>query len=669
MSPLRRYMLSVSVVGLGVLAFALWLGRWELAQPDPVAWVVAMALIAGECLPMRVVHDGSEGEITTSSTFAMALILAGGAPLALGAMAAATLVSDLLRRKPADRTLFNIAQYALSVAAAAAAIGLLSGASLLSAHELTPQLLPAFGVGALTFFLVNSVLVARAVAYADGVAFWSYLRRDLALQTATVGILLGLAPIVVITGDFSPFALPLLGLPLFAVHQAGRQVVINQRQALHDALTGLPNRSLLQDRLEQAIRAAGRDGRAAAVLLIDLDGFKQVNDTLGHAHGDGVLQRVAAQLSETVRDVDTVARLGGDEFAVVLPDVDPEGGVSEVLGRLHMALDVPVAAGGLQLHVSASIGVAVFPDHGQDAETLVRRADMAMYQAKRSNSGHATYASGQAEDSAKRLGLVADLRRAIDADELVVEYQPKIDLAQGVVTGVEALVRWDHPQRGRLAPDLFVPLAEEHGVIRRLTDRVLELALRQQVLWRRDGLEVPVAVNITVADLLDPTFPQHVEALFERFGTPAAALRLEITENMVIRNPERVLDALARLSERGVTFALDDFGTGYSSFAHLKRLPVAELKIDRSFVKDMLIHHEDAAIVRSTVELGRSLGLHVVAEGVETAEHQQRLTEYGAHAAQGYHLSRPLPADVLRGWLSAQGLRVRGDRTPARTTR
>jgi diguanylate cyclase (GGDEF)-like protein len=669
MSPLRRYMLSVSVAGLGVLAFALWLGRWELAQPDPVAWVVAMALIAGECLPMRVVHDGSEGEITTSSTFAMALILAGGAPLALGAMAAATLVSDLLRRKPADRTLFNIAQYALSVAAAAAAIGLLSGASLLSAHELTPQLLPAFGVGALTFFLVNSVLVARAVAYADGVAFWSYLRRDLALQTATVGILLGLAPIVVITGDFSPFALPLLGLPLFAVHQAGRQVVINQRQALHDALTGLPNRSLLQDRLEQAIRAAARDGRAAAVLLIDLDGFKQVNDTLGHAHGDGVLQRVAAQLSETVRDVDTVARLGGDEFAVVLPDVDPEGGVSEVLGRLHMALDVPVAAGGLQLHVSASIGVAVFPDHGQDAETLVRRADMAMYQAKRSNSGHATYASGQAEDSAKRLGLVADLRRAIDADELVVEYQPKIDLAQGVVTGVEALVRWDHPQRGRLAPDLFVPLAEEHGVIRRLTDRVLELALRQQVLWRRDGLEVPVAVNITVADLLDPTFPQHVEALFERFGTPAAALRLEITENMVIRNPERVLDALARLSERGVTFALDDFGTGYSSFAHLKRLPVAELKIDRSFVKDMLIHHEDAAIVRSTVELGRSLGLHVVAEGVETAEHQQRLTEYGAHAAQGYHLSRPLPADVLRGWLSAQGLRVRGDRTPARTTR
>jgi EAL domain-containing protein (putative c-di-GMP-specific phosphodiesterase class I) len=251
----------------------------------------------------------------------------------------------------------------------------------------------------------------------------------------------------------------------------------------------------------------------------------------------------------------------------------------------------------------------------------------------------------------------------------VVEYQPKIDLSQGMVTGVEALVRWDHPQRGRLAPDLFVPLAEEHGVIRRLTDRVLDLALRQQALWRRDGLELPVAVNITVADLLDPTFPDHVEALFERFGTPAAALRLEITENMVIRNPERVLDALARLSERGVTFALDDFGTGYSSFAHLKRLPVAELKIDRSFVKDMLIHHQDAAIVRSTVELGRSLGLHVVAEGVETAEHQERLTEYGAHAAQGYHLSRPLPADVLRAWLSAQGLRVRSDRASARTTK
>ena len=294
---------------------------------------------------------------------------------------------------------------------------------------------------------------------------------------------------------------------------------------------------------------------------------------------------------------------------------------------------------------------------------------MAMYQAKRSQSGHAVYASGQAEDSAQRLGLVADLRRGIDAGELMVEYQPKIDLANGVVSGVEALVRWDHPERGRLAPDLFVPLAEEHGVIRRLTDRVLELALQQQARWRRDELDVPVAVNITVADLLDPTFPDHVETLFERFGTPAAALRLEITENMVIRNPERVLDALARLSERGVTFALDDFGTGYSSFAHLKRLPVAELKIDRSFVKDMLTHHEDDAIVRSTVGLGRSLGLHVVAEGVESAEHQERLAEYGAHAAQGYHLSPPLPADVLGDWIAAEGIRVRGHSATARATR
>jgi len=422
-------------------------------------------------------------------------------------------------------------------------------------------------------------------------------------------------------------------------------------EAQTDGLTGLANRRQFLRRLERAIRHAARHERSAALLMIDLDGFKELNDTLGHHVGDLLLAQFGPRLRDAIREADTLARLGGDEFAVLLTELTDCDAAGSVAQRIQAALDEPFALEGLTVHVDASVGIALFPDHGQDASGLLQRADVAMYQAKQERTGWELYDAERDVHSRDRLALVGELRDALRDGQLVLHYQPKADLRTGEVTGVEALVRWQHPNRGLLYPDAFIAIAEKAGLIRQLTTYVLDAALAQAAAWRDKGRPLTVAVNVSATDLMDARFPEEVDALRARHAVPAEALQLEVTENTIMSNPESALDSLARLSETGVSISLDDYGTGYSSLAYVKRLPIHELKIDRSFVFNMDADSQDATIVRSTIELANSLNLRVVAEGVETDANWTALGEMGAALAQGYLLTKPLPASELDTWI------------------
>ena len=437
-----------------------------------------------------------------------------------------------------------------------------------------------------------------------------------------------------------------------------RHAAENEHLALHDPLTGLPNRSLFQDRAQQAVIATQRDEGRVALILFDLDRFKEINDTLGHHNGDTLLKEVGKRLQSAVRETDSVARLGGDEFGVLLPHVADAGAALAVAEKLRASLREPFALAGIALDVDASVGVALYPEHGDDVETLLQRADVAMYLAKEDRSGCELYTPARDEYSPTRLSLVAELRKAIDAGELVLYYQPKADLATDEITGVEALVRWQHPERGLLPPDEFVPLAERTGLIRDLTRTVLDAALRQARVWHDQGIDLTVSVNLSARDLLDLALPQTVATFLARHGITPEQLGLEITESVILADPMRARAVLSRLDAMGVKLAIDDFGSGYSSLAYLKRLPVSEIKIDRSFVMNMERDDNDAVIVRSTIELGRSLGLRVVAEGVENEAVWNRLAELRCDQAQGYLLTRPVPPDELTGWLAARARRL-----------
>jgi diguanylate cyclase (GGDEF)-like protein len=438
-----------------------------------------------------------------------------------------------------------------------------------------------------------------------------------------------------------------------------RQAEVNEHQALHDALTDLPNRTLFHDRVHQALASARREHIAAAVMIMDLDRFKEVNDTLGHASGDELLKQVGLRLRDSLRESDTVARLGGDEFGVLLPKVvDAEAAVA-VARKLRTTLEEPFTLHGLALRMEASIGIALFPDHGSDVQSLLQRADVAMYVAKEHPAGCEVYTRERDEYSPGRLTLLTELRRGIDRGQLLLHFQPKADLRTGDIQGVEALVRWQHPERGMIPPDEFIPPAQKTGVITPLTMFVLDEALRQCRTWALQGMELCVAVNLSTRNLLDVHLPDTVGELLARWEVPARLLELEITESTILADPVRAMEILSRLDEMGIRLAIDDFGTGYSSLAYLKRLPVDELKIDKSFILGMEENENDAVIVRSTIDLGRNLGLRVVAEGVETAKAWNRLVSLGCDIAQGYYLSRPVPADQLTEWLRERAAKPR----------
>jgi diguanylate cyclase (GGDEF)-like protein/PAS domain S-box-containing protein len=421
-------------------------------------------------------------------------------------------------------------------------------------------------------------------------------------------------------------------------------------QALHDGLTGLPNSTQFINTLEQAVLGAEREQRAMDVLVLDVDRFEDVNNTYGHQRGDLLLQQVGIRLRDIVPAPDEVSRLSGDEFAILLLTADAVR-ARIVASAIQHALEEPCLVDGYSVQVDASIGGTLYPTHTTDGLTLLRRADMAMYTAKQTHEGYVLFDAACEQYNPQRLGLIADLRRAIATGELTLYYQPQVDLPTGSVSSVEALVRWLHPTSGLLPPDQFIPLAEQTGLIRPLTFWVLEAAVRQCGEWLRTGRRLKVAVNLSAWNLRDDTLLETIAALLERYAVPACLLCVELTESALMTDAGRSLDVLERIFALGVHISIDDFGTGYSSLAYLKHLPVDELKIDRSFVQHMATDGADAIIVRSTVDLAHSFGLRVVAEGVEDEATLHLLTALHCDLAQGYYLSRPIPAQELERWL------------------
>ena len=431
------------------------------------------------------------------------------------------------------------------------------------------------------------------------------------------------------------------------------------RSATYDALTELPNRILLRDRLDQAIQLASKKNRHLAVMIMDLDRFKEINNTLGHYSGDRLLKQVATRLQSVIPKPGSVARLGGDEFAILLPRISEVKEVGSIVGKIHKALQAPFMLDTLKIDIQASVGAALFPEHGNDADTLLQRADVAMYVAKKDHSGFVMYSSKHDEHTPHRLTLMGELRHAIEHDHLVLHFQAKINVKTNVVDGVEALVRWQHERHGLMLPDEFVPLAEHSGLIKPLTLWVLRESLKQCAAWQLAGLNLCVAVNLSAQGLMDMELPDTVAGLLAAHEVPADLLILEITESAIMMDKDRALRILTRLADMGIRLSIDDFGTGYSSLAYLSKMPVKQLKIDKSFVLDMDTNKSNAVIVHATIELGHNLGLEVVGEGVESAEALKILGQLNCDSVQGFHLLRPMAGSAFDEWM--QKAKERGE--------
>jgi diguanylate cyclase (GGDEF)-like protein len=671
--PVFLYVAAVTSVGLSMFVALLVLARpTEIDVRSGALWLFASFAILGELFPIKVARDHEEEEITTSTTFVFALLLSSGTVVAVVVQAIASLIGDISRKKPLWKAAFNVSQTTLSLAAAGALLEGITGLPRVVGPAFVTNDIPAILLAAGAFFLTNNGLAGAALALAQSIPVVRYLREDFGFQVLTSGVLLALSLIVVVVAAFSPLLVPLLTLPVVAVYRSAstslenarlvsrleqslvqltEQSAKNQYQALHDALTDLPNRVLFHDRVQQAIRASQRERSSVAVMIMDLDHFKEINDTLGHHNGDRLLQQVGLRLRGVLRESDTVARLGGDEFGILLPQVPDTATATAVAAKTLKGLEDPLIVDGLALDVTASIGIAICPQHGEDVDVLLRRADVAMYVAKASHSGYEVYTVRRDRYSPGRLALAGELRRALRDNELILHYQPKAELRSGRVAGVEALIRWRHPRRGLLPPDEFVPLAEHTGLMRPLTLYVLDAALGECRTLHDLGLPVAVSVNLSARNLSDLGLPDEVVRLLHKWDIDPRFLELEITETSLMSDPARATDVLARLSARRIRLSIDDFGTGYSSLAFLRQLPVDEIKIDKSFIMNMLSDENDAVIVRSTIDLGRNLGLRVVAEGVETEEIWDRLVAMGCDLAQGNYLAEPMAPEPLAAWL------------------
>ncbi len=447
---------------------------------------------------------------------------------------------------------------------------------------------------------------------------------------------------------YSAHAFPLpgdaVGLSLHDVTERTMAAEVLRRQALHDGLTGLPNRTMLNERLRAALAASEQLGTCVGLLVMDLDQFKDVNDALGHDQGDRLLIEMSRRLQKVLRGADTIARLGGDEFAFLFTDVGDAAGASNVATQVRRALEQPFQLGGISLQTSASIGVALYPDHATNADALIQRADVAMYAAKRGGLGTAIYTPEADQSSIRRLALLGELRGAIQADDLVLHYQPSLDLVSGEVHSAEALVRWQHAEHGLMPPAEFIELAEVSGLIQPMTRWIIETALAQIRDWSERGLQIQLSVNLSVRNLYDRDLVPWLDRLLVDRGIDASMLKLEVTESELMDDPLLALEVLGKLRSLGLATSIDDFGTGYSSLAYLKHLPIDELKIDRSFVDTMVTDPSDLTIVRSTIDLSHNLGLEVVAEGVEDGDTLRLLADLGCDRAQGYYVSRPVCA-------------------------
>ncbi len=645
-------MLLSSLVAAGMILFVVVLATISTHQMHAsmtAVAVIAAVQIFGELRPIRLTREqSSTDELSVSTAFGLVLMLVSSIGIAIGAQVIAVLLDGIIRRRPLGAMVLSVARYTIAFLGAQVVYAALRGEALLDNNTAFSgkDVLPALAAAA-TLLVLNTAMISVAVAVRSGESVREHLRENLHFLISGV-VLVSLAPVVAAVMSFSVWLVPLLMLPILAVQRTAGLFLERERQAMHDPLTGLPNRAQLRSKVE-AICSDPKSSTKAAVMIVDLDHFKEINDTLGHHIGDALIRAVGERLAGLVREADTVARLGGDEFALVANGAD-ESAARELANRISRALRDPFLVSDISLDIQASIGIALAPLHGEDSETLLRRADVALYTAKESRGCFALYSPDADLHTPQRLALLGDLRRGVDNNELTLHYQPQCDVRTGQVVGVEALVRWQHPDLGLLMPEQFISTAENTGLIEPLTMQVLELAVSQLSRWLKDGLALRMAVNLSVRHLTNLELPTHVADVLRRYGVPPTALTLEVTESTIMADPSRAIAVLSRLREYGVRLAIDDFGTGYSSLSYLRRLDVDELKIDRSFVSKMAGANGDAVIVRSTIELGHNLGLRVVAEGVESAEVWRQLLPLGCDLVQGFYLGAPMTGEQFEQW-------------------
>ncbi|WP_343949487.1 putative bifunctional diguanylate cyclase/phosphodiesterase [Nonomuraea longicatena] len=651
-TPLWAFLAGISVLGLTALVVAL-LGHDLVALAElartPLFWVLAVLVVLGELRPVMLSSAASVGGTHPSTMFTFAVLLHLGLPTAVLMQVVAVVMNGIVTRKSWHRVIFNVAQSTLALTASAAVLGLFGVAPSPAAPWVPSGAdLLAIALAGVAYFVVRALLVCGAVALHERRSMLRVLRATSGPQALVYSALLGLAPLVVVVMNHSPGLVPMFVAPLAAVYFTATLSMRRDHQAMHDELTGLPNRKLLSVSTEEAL-AEARDGERVGFFLLDLHGLKQVNDTLGHPVGDRLLQLMAHRLTHSVRPGDVVARLGGDEFAVLLPKIRDVQAAREVAARLRVALTESVRLEGMSFDLDGAVGIALYPDHAPDFELLLQRADVAMYQAKEARTGVELYQADKDRNSPERLGLFGELRRALESGQLDLHYQPKVDLEDGRVIGMEALLRWDHPTRGRIPPAEFIPLAEQSYLMRQLTEYVIDRALAQAARWWHLGLRVQLAVNISARDLLDSALPDQLAVGLARYRLPPVAIQLEVTERVL--TGEQAHETIRALAVLGVPLSLDDFGTGYSSLIRLQRLVVSEVKIDASFVTRIGESADDERIVRSIVDLVRSLGLRSVAEGVESEDIAARLRAMGCDLGQGWFYSEPMPSPEATAWL------------------
>ena len=653
--------LSVYVALLAAAAGLLLAGQITAGVGLEHAWLIAPLALFGALSERGSVRLGVHVEVSLTLLLTIFAAVASG-PLAAMIVGALAMLGDF-RRPYAKWATYTLTRSITGGAAGLVAVwaagappaGLRDAAAAAAAAAATGYVLDAA-------FCALTLRVRRTGGFSDVVRLAPMLAVSFCVYAPLIAIVaFGVHAHSAWSSAF--FVVPALAAQrLFVLYQSQKRLsddltaanTLLETMSQTEPLTQLPNRSLFRDRARQALLAGERDDTDVAILVVDLDNFKEVNDTLGHPSGDILLRAVAVRLSAVLRGADTIARLGGDEFGLVLPDVGGVAGVAEVARRIETALRDPISVDGVPVHVEASVGAALFPIQGDDVETLIQRADFAMYEAKAASARYQLYGGAREIAPPQRLKLVGELRRALDHDELVLHFQPQFEADGRGIACVEALVRWDHPEEGFLAPGEFIPLVQRTSLMKPLTMRVLELAVAQCRAWRDADVHVGVAVNVGASNVLDPEFPDDVVDVLAAHGLDPTDLHLEITESDLMRDPKTVSAVLRRLSDAGVRLSIDDFGTGYSSLAHLRTLPVDEIKIDRSFVAGMGEDHNDRAIVRATIELARNLGLEVVAEGVETESARRELTALDCHRLQGFLLSPPLPADELSRRLLAE---------------
>jgi diguanylate cyclase (GGDEF)-like protein len=655
-SPLWIHLTAVTAAGAVVLAVAVTqlglTGLRDLAH-NPRFWVIAVLVVVGEVRPIITPGKTGPDAPVVALAFSFAALLFWGFPIAALLRAISVTLVGGMQRKAPHRIAFNAAQFTLSLGAAGMALAA-TGLHPAPSHPWLPNGAGLAGVtlAVIAYFIVNFLLVGTAVALHARSPYFRTLRANLPYQAFANFAMLSAAPLVVVVVSRSPMLLVLFLLPLTAVYVNAEMSLQREHQAHHDELTGLSNRKLLVLKTGEALAEASRSGSAVGFLLLDLDRFKEVNDTLGHPVGDRLLRIVAHRLTHSVRPGDVVARLGGDEFAVLLPPVREMSVAREVAARLRVAIAEPIRLEGMSIEIEASVGLALFPDDATGFELLMQRADVAMYLAKERRSGVERYVADSDRNSPARLALLGDLRRGIDRGELELHFQPKVYLGDQRIAGMEALVRWRHPVRGTIGPEEFIPAAEQSYLIRDVTRRLVDMALTQAALWWRDGLPVQVSLNVGARDLLDAGLADTISSGLARTGLPPEALLLEINERVLTSEPAHAAAAAESLAALGVALSLDDFGTGYSSLVWLRQLPVSEVKIDSSFVGRLLDSAEDEVVVRSIVNLVRALGIRSVAEGVESAEVAAALRVMGCDAAQGWHFSKPLGPALATAWLA-----------------